>query len=322
MGLHQSSGRWRLGLSLALTTVLLWGVLPIALKVVLKTVDVYTVTWFRFLMSFGLLTLFLASRRQLPQWRTLHTARLDLLAIATVCLAANYLFYLKGLDSTSPTNVQVLIQLAPVLMGLGGLLIFKERYTARQWSGMGILTLGMILFFNEQLQALTIASTQYLMGSAWVVLAAAIWAVYAMAQKQLLLQLSSSVIMWLIYGGSALLFSPAATPQSLFSLTPLQWGMLIFCGFNTFLAYGAFAEALAHWEASRVSAVLSLTPLVTLGTVASVAMLLPTLASPDSLTLVGILGTVLVISGSASIALGQRSLTKAPLQNLKSGLKS
>ncbi|GAB4230476.1 MAG: DMT family transporter [Elainellaceae cyanobacterium] len=315
MILHQSSGRWRFGLSLALTTALLWGVLPIALKIVLDTVDVYTVTWFRFLMSFGLLTVFLATRNQLPRWQTLKTSRLDLLAIATICLAGNYLFYLKGLDTTSPSNVQVLIQLAPVLMGLGGLMIFKERYTLPQWGGLGLLTLGITLFFNEQLQVLTIASTQYLVGSFWIVLAAAIWAVYALAQKQLLQQLSSSVIMWLIYGGSALLFTPAATPQVLLSLTPLQWSMLLFSGFNTFLAYGAFAEALDHWEASRVSAVLSLTPIITLGSVLSVSTLFPSLTTLDPITLVGVIGAIFVVAGSVSIALGQGSHPKLKQQS-------
>ncbi|HEY9640640.1 MAG TPA: DMT family transporter [Coleofasciculaceae cyanobacterium] len=307
MTLHQSSGRWRLGLGLALTTVLLWGILPIALEVILPVVDVQTLTWFRFLMSYGLMTIYLAMRGESQDWHHLRSSRLDLLAIATLSLAANYLFFLKGLQATSPTNAQVIVQMAPVLMGLGGLAIFKERYTVRQWLGLAILTLGMMLFFNDQLQALINTSDQYLMGSGFIGIAAAIWAFYALAQKQLLQQLSSPVIMWLIYGGSALLFTPTAAPAQLLTLTPLQWGMLLFSGFNTFLAYGAFAEALEHWEASRVSAVLSLTPIVTLISVSSAALLFPTLIAAERITSLGILGACLVVFGSSGIALGQRS---------------
>jgi drug/metabolite transporter (DMT)-like permease len=308
MGLHQSSGRWRLGLSLALSTTLLWGVLPIALKVALQAADVYTVTWFRFLMSFGLLTLWLGRQKQLPSLSKLQTSRFSLLVIATGSLAANYLLYLKGLYATSPSNAQVLIQLAPVLLGLGGLFIFKERYTLRQWAGLGILVLGMTLFFRDQLQLLAGASGQYLIGSFWVVLAAAIWAVYALAQKQLLEHLSSPVIMWLIYGGSTLLFTPMASPPVLLTLTPLQWGMLLFSGFNTLLAYGAFAESLDHWEASRVSAVLALTPVITLTSVFAVSALLPSLIDPDPMTALGVMGAIAVVMGSVSIALGRRSV--------------
>lgn len=317
MTLHRSSGRWRLGLCLALTTVFLWGILPIALKVVLQALDVYTVTWFRFLTSFGLLTIYLGVKRRLPSWQKWRSTRLDLLAIATVSLAANYLLFLKGLNETSPSNAQVIIQLAPVLMGMGGLIVFKERYTLRQWIGLGVLVLGMTLFFNDQLQLLTTASTPYLIGSFWLVLAALIWAFYALAQKQLLQQFPSAVIMWLIYGGSTLLFMPAASPQTLLTLTPLQWGMLIFSAFNTVLAYGAFAEALDHWEASRVSAVLSLTPIVTLVTVFGVAALFPMLLSADRMTWLGWMGAVWVVLGSAWVASGKRPEPTQPSHALK-----
>jgi drug/metabolite transporter (DMT)-like permease len=314
MPLHHSSGRWRLGLSLALITVCLWGVLPIALKVVLQAIDVYTVTWFRFLMSFGLLAIYLGLRKQLPTWQKLRSARIDLLAIATLFLAANYLFFLTGLDDTSPTNAQVVIQLAPVLMGIGGLIIFKERYSLRQWVGMGVLISGMTLFFNDQLRLLVTAPTHYLIGSGMLVLAAAVWAVYALAQKQLLQQLPSATIMLVIYAGSTLLFTPAASPLKLLTLTPLQWAMLLFSGFNTFLAYGAFAEALDHWEASRVSAVLSLTPIVTLVSVLTAAALFPSLPVFEQISALGFVGALLVVFGSFSIALGKKTRERGPNQ--------
>ncbi|HEY9618649.1 MAG TPA: DMT family transporter, partial [Microcoleaceae cyanobacterium] len=253
MTLHHSSGRWQLGLSLALFTASLWGVLPIALKLVLQAVDVYTVTWFRFLISFSLLIAFLAARGRLSELQKLRTARLELLAIATLGLALNYLLFMQGLHQTSPTNSQVIIQLAPIFLALGAIFIFKERYTLKQWIGMGLLTLGLSLFFEDKLRLLVTTSNQYVIGSGLLVLAGLVWAFYALAQKQLLQHLSSQVIMLVIYGGSALLFAPAASPETLLQLTPTQWGMLLFSGFNTFLAYGSFAEALDHWDASRVS---------------------------------------------------------------------
>lgn len=315
MALHQSSGRWRLGFSLAMVTASLWGVLPIALKVVLQAVDVYTVIWFRFLVSFGVLAVFLTAQGQSPLPK-LRSARLDLLAIATLFLALNYFFFMQGLHQTSPTNSQVIIQTAPVFFGIGALWIFKERYTLPQWAGLGVLTLGMTLFFNDQLRALTTASTRYLVGTGILVLAAAVWAVYALAQKQLLQQLSSPTIMLVIYGGSALLFTPLASPGQLLTLTPLQWGMLIFSAFNTVLAYGAFAEALDHWEASRVSAVLSMTPIVTLASVTFGAAIAPDIVAREPLTSLGVLGALCVVLGSLAIALGQRSLVKPQDSNL------
>ncbi len=305
MSLHQTSGRWRLGLALSLVTTFLWGILPIALSVALQALDVYTVTWFRFVLAFGLLGVYLAARKQLPEPEKLRSASLGLLVIATIFLGLNYLLFLQGMVQTSPTNAQVLIQLAPVLMGLGALAVFKERYTLHQWVGLGVLSLGLALFFHEQLKMVIAAPATYLLGNGLLVIASATWAIYALAQKQLLQKLPSSTIMLVIYGGCAILFSPLATPQPLLILTPLQWGMLLFCGLNTLIAYGAFAEALEHWEASRVSAVLALTPIVTLISVWAVSLLVPTLIAPEHLTILGVLGAVLVVAGSSAIALGK-----------------
>jgi drug/metabolite transporter (DMT)-like permease len=136
-------------------------------------------------------------------------------------------------------------------------------------------------------------------------MAAAAWAIYALAQKQLLQKLPSSNIMLIIYGGCALIFTPIATPQTILSLNPLHLGMLLFCGLKTLVAYGAFAEALEHWEASRVSAVLALTPIFTLLSVWAVSSLMPNLIAPERLTALGVMGAILVVFGSMAIALGK-----------------
>ena len=305
MQLHQTSGRWRLGLALSLVTVFLWGVLPIALMVTLQALDVYTVTWFRFLMAFGLLAGYLAKRKQLPSLQKLRSASLGLLAIAILGLGLNYLLFLQGLLQTSPTTSEVVIQLAPIFLSMGALIIFKERYTLPQWFGLGVLTLGFILYFHEQFKTLFAAQTNYLIGNGLLVLGAAVWAIYALAQKQLLQKLPSSTIMLVIYGGCTLLFSPLAKPQTLLTLSPLHLSMLLFCGLNTLIAYGAFAEALDHWEASRVSAILALTPLVTLVSVWAVSWLTPNLIAPEQLTLLGLFGAILVVAGSVAIAIGK-----------------
>jgi len=308
MTLHQTSGRWQLGLGLSLTSVFLWGILPIALSVALQALDVYTVTWFRFCMAFGILAIYLACRKQLPELPKLREASFGLLAIATLFLGLNYLLFLKGLVLTSPTTSEVIIQLAPILLSIGALVIFKERYTSRQWLGLGILSLGFAVYFHEQLKPVITAPNNYLLGNALLVIGAVAWAMYALAQKQLLHKLPSTTIMLVIYGGCGLLFTPLAKPQMLLTLSPLHWGMLLFCGLNTLLAYGAFAEALDHWEASRVSAITALTPLVTLVAVWAVSLLAPTLIAPEHLSLLGIVGALLVVVGSIAIAIGKNQL--------------
>ncbi|MBE8970233.1 DMT family transporter [Nostocales cyanobacterium LEGE 12452] len=305
MLLHQSSGRWRLGLALSLLTVLLWGILPIALAVILQVLDVYTVIWFRFLVSFVLLAVYLGIRGKLPKLEQLRSASGKLLAIATIFLGINYFSFTQGLALTSPANAEVLIQLSSLLLGFGGLVIFKERYRLSQWIGVSVMICGYLLFFREQLTNLITAHSTYILGSFLIALGATAWAIYALAQKQLLQSLSSTSIMLIIYGGCALLFTPLAKIQSLFILDTFHLGMLIFCALNTLIAYGAFSESLQHWEASRVSAVIALAPIVTLISVAVVSVIAPSWTPPEHFTLIALFGAGLVVTGSVAIALGK-----------------
>ncbi|MEL6136262.1 MAG: DMT family transporter [Cyanobacteria bacterium J06628_6] len=309
MGLHRSSGRWQLGLALALLPVVLWSLLPIGLAVVLTPLDVYTITWFRFLMSFGLLLAYLTGTRQLPSPQRLSQVPVERVGVAIAALALNYLTFVSGLDRTSPANAEVIIQLAPVLLLLGGVIIFRERFSWIQGGGLLVLTAGMLMFFNEQLQQWQSAdgqySGQYVLGCGLILISAIAWATYALLQKQLLVALSSNAVMSMIFGGCALMLTPLAQPQRLLLLTPFEWCMLLFCGFNTLLAYAAFAAALSHWEASRVSAILTLTPLTTITAMGATQWLWPGLVEPERLTGLSLLGAALVVTGSLATALGQ-----------------
>jgi drug/metabolite transporter (DMT)-like permease len=73
------------------------------------------------------------------------------------------------------------------------------------------------------------------------------------------------------------------------------------------IAYGAFAEALEHWEASRVSTVFATTPLLTLGFIALVHGFSPGLIRSEHITTLGYVGAILVVIGSGlSSLLGTR----------------
>jgi drug/metabolite transporter (DMT)-like permease len=306
MELHRTTGNWRLGLGLSLITVILWGLVPVTLAIVLKKLDIYTINWFRFATAFILLGCYLAKQNNLPQISRLRSVPIYLLAIAILGLAGNYIFFVMGLQATSPSHAEVLIQLAGIFLSLGGLLIFKERYTRYQWLGVGILLAGFIGFFYEQLKVLATDTDRYISGSMMLIIAGISWAIYALIQKQLLTRLDSTHIMWIIYGACCLLFGTVAKPQNLLQLNSIEWSALIFCGLNTVVAYGAFAESLQHWEASRVSAVLALAPIFTIVSMSMTAWLAPGLVNPEHITALGLVGAILVVTGSMSISLGKR----------------
>lgn len=302
MALHQASGRTSLGFGLAALTAACWATLPIALKLMLEALDPITLTWFRFLVAAVLTGGWLALRGQLRGYGALGGRGWAMLAVAAAMLVGNYVFYLLGVQRTTPGNAQLLIQLAPLLMAMGGIWVFGERFRLAQWLGLALLTAGMALFFSDQLRA-AVHAPGYVAGSLLVLLAAVVWAVYALAQKQLLVTLGSMRILVFIYAVAALALWPFARPATLAALDAGQWALLAFCALNTVVAYGAFAEALAHWEASRVSAVLATTPLLCLAAVALVHSLWPAVLAPEPITALGWIGALLVVAGSASVSL-------------------
>ena len=299
MPLHKPSGRWRLGLLLALVTVAFWSTLPVALKLTLERVDPITLTWARFAFAAAVVAAWLAFRGELRVFRGLPRRGWLMLLVAGLMLIGNYVFYLLGLHFTTPANAQLLIQAAPLLMALGGIFVFRERFNAWQWMGIAAILAGLLLFFGDQLAQPAVPGSRYLAGSLLVLLAALVWAIYALLQKQLLNRLSSTAILGFIYVLATFALLPFSNPASLLELDALHGLALAYCAVNTLGAYGAFAEALAHWEASRVSVVLAVTPLLTVASVELAHALAPDLVQREQIALFGWIGAGLVVAGSA-----------------------
>ncbi len=95
---NKTTGRWKLGLALALTTAVLWGVIPIALDVVLRALDAYTLTWYRFAIAGLSLGVILASTNGLPALGSLSRRGWVLLAIALVGLTGNYVLWIRSVN--------------------------------------------------------------------------------------------------------------------------------------------------------------------------------------------------------------------------------
>jgi drug/metabolite transporter (DMT)-like permease len=210
MALHRPSGNWRLGMLLAFVTTALWATLPVALKIALEQVDPYTLTWARFAFAALAVGIWLAARGGLATFAGLPGRTWLLLALAGLMLIGNYVFYLLGLHYTTPANAQLLIQAAPLLMALGGILVFGERYNRWQWLGLAAIVTGLVMFFGDQAAA-SPAGLHYVHGSALIGIAALVWAIYAMAQKQLLNRLSSAAILLFIYALASVVLLPLAS---------------------------------------------------------------------------------------------------------------
>ncbi len=287
---------WRKGLLLSLITVLFWSTLPVALKLSLGATDAMTLTWFRFLTAGVFTAVIIIIRNKAAEFKGLKTAQWIWLCLGAVMLIGNYVLFLVGMEMTSPANAQVFIQLAPLLMTLGGVFIFKESFSRFQMFGVVAIVIGLSLFFSDQIQQ--IIKSDYTTGI-WVMFAAALsWAIYALIQKKLATVLSSQSILCFIYAFATVGLFFWSDLDNHANISSLQWWAIAYACINTVIAYGAFAEALNHWNASRVGMVLALTPVTTLLFINTFAYFFPHLLAAEKIEVVGYMGMVCIVFGS------------------------
>jgi drug/metabolite transporter (DMT)-like permease len=85
-------------------------------------------------------------------------------------------------------------------------------------------------------------------------------------------------------------------------LNGLTWALLVFCALNTVLAYGAFAASLEHLPASRVGAIIAITPLATFALIVAAETIWPGTLPAEHFSPVMLVGAAGVVVGSIMTA--------------------
>ena len=249
------------GILLSLVTALLWGVLPIFLKITLQGFHAGTISWFRFVFAFLLLAGILQWKEHKP---------LDILRkppwmgiVGGACLSANYYWVTVAVDLSGPSNMAVLIQTASIFLVLVGVFVFHEHLTLRQVLGMFVAGVGLFLFFHDQ-QSRILETGDYFYANFLIVLAALVWVGYMVSQKFLSRQYGAQSLNLLVYAVATLTLIGGVEWADFTRAGLTAWLSLIFCGFNTLLAYGTLAEAVKYIPIALISLIISLNPLITL----------------------------------------------------------
>lgn len=294
-----------LGFFLALTTGIMWGALPIAIKQVLKGMDVQTIVWYRFFTAGICLFIFLGAKKRLPPLKGLSRRYFSLFVLAILGLAGNFELYNLALRYIPPTTSQILSPVSAFLMLLAGVWVFKEKMWLNQKIGLGMLLFGLGLFFNQHLEDF-LQFNLYGKGVVIGLSAALVWIFYGIGQKMLLAKFTASQILCVIYLGCFVILTPSSDPTQILNLTPLELGSLIFCCANTLIAYGCYGEALNHWDVAKVSAVITQTPIFTMIFSVLLAGAFPHIFQMESLNLVSYLGAGVVVLGALVSAIGHK----------------
>ena len=306
------------GLTLAMITAIMWGILPLALKSVLVLMDAYTITWYRFVFAAFFVTLLLCAKNRIPNSAFKSTSKMKRLLFAAILLSLNYILYLVSLHYIPAETAQMLIQMAPFFMLVASVILMKEHFSRGQMVGSFVLISGLLLFFNQQFINNTgLDNDDFLLGFIIMFGAAVTWAAYAIIQKQMLAHYSSNQIMWCIYLLSALFFLPLASPLQITTLDDTALLLLLFCCANTLIAYGTFAKSLEYLSTAKVSATLAITPLLTVIFATIAEQIWPSTFQAQHLNVLAYIGAGLVVLGSMLTALGERILNRKNINALK-----
>ena len=114
---------------------------------------------------------------------------------------SNFALYLAGLRAVPPSAAQIVMQLSPVFVLLGGLIIFRESFARVQSLGVIGLFIGMALFFNQRYGELFSGmDSRYAQGLLTIALSSFLWSTFSLTQKQLLSYVSGRALLTVSYG--------------------------------------------------------------------------------------------------------------------------
>ena len=304
MSSSTSSIHWQ-GFGLSLLTAVLWGILPLFLKLCVEVIDPITITVVRFFTAGLFVYMVLLKTKAVPRLSGASTKTKYLVLVASLLLAVNYVANVQGLGYLTPETAQVVMQLAPLMLMLGGVVFYSEALNCVEILGACLLVFGLLLFFNTKLPDLWAATGSLTFGVLLIGFAAVTWAAYALVQKQILGVLSAKQLTLYIYITGVLVLLPFVTPLELDEIQGIHWFALAFCCFNTIVGYGAFTEALAIWQAAKVGAVISLAPVFTFLSMYLAVEWYPEYFSMSNINTAGYIGAGIVVLGSVMASLGK-----------------
>jgi drug/metabolite transporter (DMT)-like permease len=291
------------GILYAAITAICWGFLAIALKIAVREVPSPTIVWFRFSLAFLVLVAWQTARR--PASLKILARPPLLLVLAAITLSWNYLGFMLGIQYTSPSNAQLVIQTGPILLALAGTFFFKEKIRQQQLIGFTIAAIGFIFFYSQQIGLMIGQEGQYNTGILFTLSGALAWTIYAIFQKKLVMSFSTGTLNLFLFGFPSLVYLPFVDFKSLVDLSWAMWGVLAFVGLNTLFSYGSLAQALKYIEASKVSIIIIINPMITFTVMGILTTMEVSWIEGEKFSHLSLIGALIVLAG-AMLVVGRK----------------
>lgn len=291
---------------------IIWGAASPIFKLSLQNIPPFTLAFWRFLVAAILLIIILRSKAAL----NLKSQKDFFLLVGTAIagITINIIFFFLGLQRTHAINAPIIASASPILTLIFALVILRERFSWKKFSGMILGTVGILVIIVEPLLQKGIDGS--FIGNL-LLLAATIGAVFGIILgRDLFSRYSGATLtlsLWTFIVGAATFLPLAAweyftSPMLYQSLDWRGWlGLGFGAIFSSAIAYSFYAWGLSKISATDTAMFTYIDPIA--GSVLSVLIL------KEPVTGFFLLGSLLIFSG---IGLAEGRLHYHPLHKLAS----
>jgi drug/metabolite transporter (DMT)-like permease len=260
-----AGGQTRPYLILALIAAL-WGSYPVFAKIALAHFPPYVLVALRTSLASVFLSVLLF-RRGFDEFRALSWADVRTFAILGcagifVSTGGTYL----GIAFTTASSAALLQAASPVMVAVGARLYLRERLRPRQWAGVAVSTLGVLLVVTRGSWR-AIAHLELLPGDFIILIGQAGWAVYTVYGKRVLAVHSPAVATTAAYALGSLMLLPVPFLTARFFpapdwVSPVAWAVVATQAVLGAVAHVWWYEGVHRVGASRAAIFMNLQPVV------------------------------------------------------------
>lgn len=285
------------GFAYVVVATVLWALVPICVKKCSVAFDAYSICWIRF--AVGSLFLLLVSYMRGGLSR-LRRGDAGLIVLAGIAIGANYTAYIRGLQLTTASAGNVVVNFEAIWLVVLSYFWLKERVSGVRLVGALITFAGVFAAIWNGEGFASLIKSDYFIGNMLIIGAAPLWAIYGIGQKLLGDRgVSISASLACIFGVAGIVTFPTVLlgfhVQRPVDVSVWFW-LFVLVILGTVAAYLMMAKGFERLEASTAAVVTCTLPILTI--IAARIFLSETL-SPEVAAGAGLVVVGMLITGHA-----------------------
>lgn len=232
----EASGKRATAIILLVLSIIFWGLSFISTKILLKEIPPASIAFFRQIIAFLVLAVWLISTRKLPKITVKDFLKISFASVFGIVLY--FIFENTGLQYTGASNASMIVSAVPVFTLITEMLFFKHKASWKIFLSILISILGvyLVISINGKLDF----SSKSFFGNILVLLSMISWVVYTIIIKIFSSKHSSTTLTTYQTFASIFIFLPFVIPEA------SQWKILSFVSMANLLYLGVFCSAFAY----------------------------------------------------------------------------